>query len=71
MSQSKLMSFYEAKTNAVTGLLVSYLFTFYGLPMFGIEPDEPTALMITASYFTLSLVRSFVLRRLFNMAAGA
>jgi hypothetical protein len=38
--QSRGMSFLESKTNAAAGLLVSWLFTFYGLPIFGITRNR-------------------------------
>jgi hypothetical protein len=63
--QSKKMSFVEAQTNAAVGLLVSWLFTFLCLPLFGLEPSLIDATWITACYFVLSLARSYVLRRLF------
>lgn len=68
-TQSKLMSFLEAKTNAVVGLAVSWLFTYYGLPLFGINPTVHEASLITFCYFFLSLGRGYVLRRLFNKLA--
>ena len=64
--QSKKMSSVEAKTNAFVGLLVSWLFTYLCLPWFGLEPSPLDATGITASYFILSLGRSYVLRRVFN-----
>ena len=64
--QSKKLSFVEAKSNAVVGLLVSWLFTFLCLPLFGLEPSPLEATGITACYFVLSLGRSYVLRRVFN-----
>jgi len=64
--QSKLMSFIEANTNAIVGLAVSWLFTFYGLPLFGLEVGPMQATGITACYFGLSVVRSYILRRWFN-----
>jgi len=60
------MSLVEAKSNAVIGLLVSWLFTYFCLPWFGLEPSPLDATGITASYFVLSLGRSYVLRRFFN-----
>ena len=63
--QSRRMSFIEAKTNAIVGLAVSWLFTFLCLPWFGLEPSPLDATWITACYFILSLGRSYVLRRLF------
>jgi len=67
--QSKGMSLIEAKTNAVLGLLVSFLFTLYGLPLFGLEPSPQSAAGVTACYFFLSFGRSYLLRRLFNGGA--
>ena len=64
--QSRLMSLVEAKSNAVVGLLVSWLFTYFCLPWFGLEPSPLDATGITACYFILSLARSYVLRRFFN-----
>jgi len=66
MSQSRRMSFIEAKTNAVTGLVVSFLFTLYGLPLFGLEPSVSASAGVTACYFFLSMGRSYVLRRVFD-----
>ena len=64
------MSSLEAITNAVCGLAISWVFTFYGLPIFGIEPDAIQATWITASYFFLSAGRSYAVRRLFNKGAA-
>ena len=64
--QTRRMSSLEAITNAICGLAISWAFTFWGLPVFGIEPNAIQATWITASYFFLSAVRSYALRRLFN-----
>jgi len=63
--QSRRMSFIEAKANAIIGLLVSWLFTYLCLPLFGLEPSMLEATWITACYFVLSMARSYVLRRVF------
>ena len=63
--QSRRMSFIEAKSNAIVGLLVSWLFTYLCLPLFGLEPSMIEATWITACYFVLSMARSYVLRRVF------
>jgi len=65
--QSRRMSFIEAKTNAIIGLMVSWLFTYLCLPFFGLEPTPWAATWITLSYFVLSLARSYILRRVFVM----
>lgn len=64
--QSRKMSLIEAWCNAGIGLVVSWLFTFYCLPMFGYEPSAHAALWITLIYFFLSMSRTYVLRRLFS-----
>jgi len=65
--QSKKMSFVEAKTNAIVGLLVSWLFTYFCLPLFGFKPSAIDATWITGCYFFLSFARSYILRRAFTM----
>ena len=70
MSQPKHLSVIEAQTNAAVGLIVSWLFTYYGLPLVGIEPSAWQATWITAAYFGLSFARSYIVRRMFNRVAG-
>jgi len=64
--QSKIMSFMEANANSIIGLIISWLFTYYGLPLFNMQPSAAQATGITGCYFFLSLGRSYILRRLFN-----
>lgn len=64
--QSRTQSLIESVTNAVVGLIVSYLFTYFALPLFGFAPEPHVAVIVTACYFGLSTLRSYVLRRLFN-----
>lgn len=66
LKQSRGMSFIEAKANAVVGLVISYLFSLYGLPLFGMETSPAQAGGITACYFFLSLGRGYIIRRAFN-----
>tara|TARA_R100000655_G_scaffold2148_1_gene8915 strand:- start:1110 stop:1322 length:213 start_codon:yes stop_codon:yes gene_type:complete len=63
--QTRRMSFVEAKANAVVGLAVSWVFTFFALPLFGFEPSAADATAITACYFLLSVARGYVIRRVF------
>ena len=65
--QSKRMSGIEALSNSVFGLAVSWAFTYWALPLFGLQPSPLDATWITACYFGLSFARSFVLRRIFNV----
>ena len=67
MSQTRTRSLIEAKTNAAIGLVVSWWFTLYGLPLFGLTPTPSDAAGIAVAYFLLSAVRSYIVRRGFNM----
>jgi len=67
MGQSFKLSLIESKVNAALGLIISWLFTLYGLPfLFEIETNAEQATGITACYFLLSLFRSLIIRRVFN-----
>lgn len=66
MTQPHHTSAIEASTNATVGLLASWGFTYYGLPLYGLSPSPAVAVEITAWYFVLSFVRSYVIRRVFN-----
>lgn len=65
--QTRRMSFLEANTNSIVGLLISYLFTYFALPIFGLHPDPLQAGYITLGYFFISVVRGYVIRRAFNL----
>jgi len=48
MSQSRTMSAVETTTNMVLGIAISWIFTFYGLPLiFGIKPSVVQAIEIS------------------------
>jgi len=64
--QSKKMSAVESMTNAVVGLIVSWLFTYFCLPLFGLEPSPMSAIGITAAYFILSFIRGYIVRRCYE-----
>jgi len=64
--QSKFMSFMEANANSIIGLIISWLFTYYGLPLFGMEPHAGQATGIPACYFFHSLGRTYIMIRVFN-----
>ncbi len=66
MKQARFMSLIEAKTNAGVGLFVSWGFSYWGLPLFGLTPSPTQAAGITGCYFILSFLRSYFLRRIFN-----
>ena len=64
--QTRKASFFEANANSIIGLAISYLFTLFCLPLFGLHPNPVDAGGITLCYFFLSTGRSFVIRRVFN-----
>ena len=66
MKQTRIMSLIAANTNAIIGLVVSYLFTYFALPLFNLEPSPGEAAVITFCYFILSVGRAYIIRRWFN-----
>ena len=57
----------EALTNATIGLAVSWLATFYLLPpLFGLDPTAGQSAGITAMFFALSTIRTFLIREAFR-----
>lgn len=67
MKQSQLMSAVEVVCNIGSGVLISWVVTLYVIPwLLGVEIDYGRALGLTAIYTTISLVRSYLWRRIFN-----
>lgn len=66
MKQSRRMSGMESVANVAIGIAVSFLFTWLALPLWGLEPSWSAASGITLAYTVLSLIRSYIVRRVFN-----
>lgn len=66
MTQSRKMSGFEAATNAVVGIIISWLFTVFVLPLIGVHLTYYQATEVTFIFFFVSTARSYGLRRLFN-----
>ena len=64
--QSKVKSFIEACTNTASGIAVAFAATFIVFPMFGYEATIEKSLYISLIFTVISLIRSYVIRRLFN-----
>lgn len=64
--QSRLMSAVEAGTNVLIGYLVSVAANIIVLPMFGYDVTIFDSFAIGFAFTAISLVRSYVLRRVFN-----
>lgn len=66
MSQTKRNSAFEAVTNVVVGFGVNYVANLTVLPMFGYDVTPGAAFGIGLVFTVISLVRSYVLRRIYN-----
>jgi len=64
--QSKRNSAFEAITNVTIGYLVSVLANVIILPLFGYDVTVADSFAIGLAFTAVSLVRSYVLRRLYN-----
>jgi len=69
MSQSRQSSAIEAVANVAIGMAVSWLVTYYVLPVWGLKPSPVDAAAITLVYSIVSFARSYALRRTFNLLA--
>jgi hypothetical protein len=64
--QSKIMSAVEASTNVLIGYLVSVAANIVILPLFGYNVTVADSFAIGLAFTAVSLVRSYILRRVFN-----
>lgn len=64
--QSKKHSLIEAITNTAVGFGISLLSIFIILPLVGIESTPGKNGVITLYFTVISIVRGYVLRRVFN-----
>lgn len=64
--QSRKQSVLESTTSTAAGFVVSWAATPLILGAFGYQTTAATAFGVTAVYTALSLVRGYVVRRLFN-----
>lgn len=68
--QSRRMSLVESITNVVVGLLVSVLFLELVLPLWGVQLAVSSNVVISLLFTVVSLLRSYLLRRLFESFRG-
>ena len=66
MSQSRMMSLVEAGTNVVVGYVLAVATQLVVFPWFGLVVSIGNTLAIGAIFVITSLLRSYVLRRLFE-----
>jgi hypothetical protein len=67
MSQSRKGSAVEACINMLVGLIVSMIANAIVFPRFGFHPSLLDNIGITLIYTAISLIRSYCLRRAFNL----
>jgi hypothetical protein len=66
MKQSRLMSMVEAAANVVVGYVLAIATQIVVFPWFGIETGLAEHLTIGIAFVGVSLVRGYLLRRLFE-----
>lgn len=66
MKQSRTLSLIEAVTNVVVGYTLGVATQILVFPMFGWQPNLQANLYIALIFSLVSLVRSYLLRRLFG-----
>ena len=66
MNQTKLHSIIESITQTLIGLLTSILIQVILYPLLGIPVTFKQNLIITGVFFAVSIVRGYIIRRLFN-----
>ena len=64
--QSKKLSIVEAVSNTVIGLLTSFTIQIIIYPILNIEVSINQNIIITLVFFIASILRGYVVRRLFN-----
>tara|TARA_R110000824_G_scaffold177096_1_gene356338 strand:+ start:162 stop:389 length:228 start_codon:yes stop_codon:yes gene_type:complete len=65
--QSKKASLIEALINVTVGYLVAVLANYIVLPMFGYMVNIADSFYIGIVFMVIGIIRSYLLRRLFNM----
>ena len=68
--QSRMMSAIEASANVAIGYLVSVAANILILPLFGYDVTVADSFAIGLAFTAVSLVRSYILRRVFNWIGG-
>lgn len=66
MSQSKKQSVIESVTQTMIGLITSIAVQLIIYPLMGIPVSFKQNIIITAIFFTVSIIRGYLVRRFFN-----
>jgi hypothetical protein len=70
MTQSRLMSLVESVTNVCVGFVLAVLTQLVALPWFGVHLPFEANFMLGGVFTAVSIIRSYVLRRLFERLRG-
>ena len=70
MSQSRRLSLLEAVTNVAVGYVLAVATQVMVFPWFGVRASLEENLAIGAVFTSISLIRSYALRRLFEVIAA-
>ena len=64
--QSKRLSIIEALTNTITGLITSFLIQLVIYPVLNIKVKISQNIIITIVFFIASVLRGYIIRRIFT-----
>jgi membrane protein implicated in regulation of membrane protease activity len=67
MSQSRIFSMIEVVCNVASGFVIAWLiWVFLMPPLFGISTNASQGFWVTVLFTTVSIIRGYIWRRLFN-----
>lgn len=66
MSQSKWMSFVEAVTNTMIGLVIAFVLNAFLMAAAGVTATATQNALIVVGHTVVSVLRSYFIRRMFN-----
>jgi len=66
MSQKRRISLLESVINSILGLITSFLIQIFIYNLLNIEVRIDQNILITIVFFTASILRNYIIRRLFN-----
>lgn len=69
--QSKKWSIIETAVNVISGFGIAQLLILYLLPLWGFQTDIHDSLTISAVFTSISMLRGYICRRLFNHYNGS
>lgn len=71
MSQTRMQSAIETVASTAIGFVIAYVASYTVLPMFGHHVTHGQNFWITFIFTVISLIRGWLVRRLFNRLHGA